>query len=214
MVSFMFLNFSALSGATGVRVFPLVHKCKSVGLSSGGVAPWWAPPPRSAPAVGSGRFLPLSPLGRPLSPPGIPRRSALGRHRPRFPRPPPPSASLPEFLIASPSLVRYSPFVGLSAAVALGSSLCGACCRSGSPVGRNSSSALRVALVASLIFAIGSRLALGLSLCVARGRSGSRKRGTPPACLASLLSPRCVLRWRFASAGSRARRFRVATSPS
>lgn len=104
--------------------------------------------------------------------------------------------------------------MGLSTAVALGSSLCGACCRSCSPYGRNSSSALRVALVASLIFAIGSRLALGWSLCVARGRSGSRKRGTPPACLASLLSPRSVLRWSFASAGSRARRSRVATSPS
>lgn len=45
--------------------------------------------------------------------------------------------------------------------------------------------------------------ALGLSLCVARGRSGSRKRGTPPACLASLLSPRSVLL-----------RGRVAPSPS
>lgn len=169
----MFLNFSALSGATGVRVFPLVHKCKFVGLSSGEGAPSRAPPPRSVPAVGSGRFLPLSPLGRRLSPPGIPRRSAVGRNRPRFPRPPPPSASLPKFLVASPSLVRNSPSVWLSTAVALGS-----------------------------------------SLCVARGRSGSRKRGTPPACLASLLSPRCVLRWRFASAGSRARRSRVATSPS
>ena len=198
MVLFMFLNFSALSGSFGVRVFPLVYVYEFVGLSSGEGAPSRAPPPRSVPAVGSGRFLPLSPLGRRLSPPGIPRRSAVGRNRPRFPRPPPPSASLPEFLIASPSLVRYSPSVGLSSAVALGSSLCGARCRSGSPFGRNSSSALRVALVASLIFAIGFRLALGSSLCVARGRSGSRKRGTPPAFVASLLSPRCVLCWRFA----------------
>lgn len=214
MVSFMFLNFSALSGATGVRVFPLVHKCKFVGLSSGGGAPSRAPPPRSAPAVGSRVLAPLSPLGRPLSPPGIPRRSAVGRNRPRVARPPPPSASLPVFLIVSPSLVRYSPFGGRSSGVTLGSSLCGACCRSCSPYGRNSSSALRVALVASLIFAIGSGLPLGSSLCVARGRSGSRKRGTPPACLASLLSPRFVLRWRFALARSRARRSSVATSPS
>ena len=191
----MFLNFSALSGSIGVRVFPLVHICKFVGLSSGGVAPSRAPPPRSVPAVGSRVLAPLSPLGRPLSPPGTPCRSAVGRNRPRVARPPPPTASLPKFLFASPSLVRYSPSVGLSSDVALGSSLCGACCRSCSPFGRYSSSALRVAIVASLIFAIGSRLALGLSLCVARGRSGSRKRGTPPACLASLLSPRSVLRW-------------------
>lgn len=48
--------------------------------------------------------------------------------------------------------------------------------------------------------------ALGLSLCVARGRSGSRKRGTPPACLASLLSPRSVLlRGRLAPSPSQLR---------
>lgn len=149
-----------------------------------------------------------------LPPPGIPRRSAVGRNRPARALTSPALGLSPQGLITKSicAFVRRLwgglglRFFHRSAGSSVVRCVCVRSARAvavrpvaAGPSGEIRSSGAPLRLIASLFVA----LAFGSSLCVARGRSGSRKRGTPPACLASLFSPLSV-----------PARGRVAPSPS